>query len=91
MSRVKNISGGALYVSLLGRIVEDGEVVEIPDRQDGGDPEDPAMAIIVPTTDPDRPSRWEAVTGKEAKAAAAAAAPADPREPAAADDTGKAM
>ena len=36
MSLVKNISGGPLDVPLLGRTVEDGETVEVPDVQADG-------------------------------------------------------
>jgi len=60
MSKVKNISGGALDVPLLDRIVEDGEVVEVPDFQADGE-----SPIIWPG------NRWEPVTDKAAKAAKA--------------------
>jgi hypothetical protein len=68
MSRVKNISGGALDVPLLDRIVEDGEVVEVPDAQPDGSP------VVWP------PNRWEPVTDTTAKAAKAdsASAKSDP-------------
>jgi hypothetical protein len=58
MSKVKNISGGALDVPILGRIVGDGEIVEVPDVQPGGDPADPAMALLWPG------NRWEPVSDK---------------------------
>lgn len=64
MSRVKNVSGGPLDVPLLDRTVEDGEVVDVPDVQPGGDPKDPAMALIWP------PNRWEPVPDKPSKASA---------------------
>ena len=48
MSLVKNISGGPLDVPVLGRVVEDGEVVEVPDAGPGGEP-----AIVWP------PPKWE--------------------------------
>jgi len=50
MSLVKNISGGPLDVPLLGRIVEDGETVEVPDVQDDGE-----SPLVWP------PNRWEPV------------------------------
>ena len=37
MSKVKNVSGGARYVPLLGREVADGETVEVPDVQADGE------------------------------------------------------
>ena len=50
MSKVKNISGGQLDVPVLGRVVDDGETVDVPDFQaDGTSP------IVWP------PNRWEAV------------------------------
>lgn len=54
MSRVKNISGGPLDVPLLGRMVEDGEVVEVPDFQPGHTDETP-LPVIWPA------NRWEDV------------------------------
>ena len=64
MSRVKNISGGALDVPLLDRLVEDGEVVEVPDVQPGHTGEEP-LPIVWP------PDKWEPVA--DAKAAPKAA------------------
>jgi hypothetical protein len=55
MSRVKNVSGGALDVPLLDRVVEADEVVEVPDTQPDGSP------IIWPG------NRWEPVIDKPAK------------------------
>ena len=63
MSKVKNISGGALDVPLLDRIVEADEVVEVPDSQPDGSP------IVWP------PNRWEPVA--DAKPAAKASGKAD--------------
>jgi hypothetical protein len=76
VSKVKNVSGGALDVPLLDRIVEDGEIVDVPDVQADGE-----SPIIWPS------NRWEPVTDKAAKAAAKAdsAAAADATTPA--DDT----
>ena len=34
--RVKNVSGGPLDVPLLGRVVEDGETLDVPDVQADG-------------------------------------------------------
>jgi hypothetical protein len=68
MSKVKNISGGQLDVPLLGRLVEDGETVEVPDFQPGSTDENP-LPIIWPE------NRWEPVT--DAKPAAKASAKAD--------------
>ena len=82
MSNVRNISGGPLDVPLLDRVVEDGEVVEVPDFQPGSTDEEP-LPIVWP------PDKWEPVTAKAAKAAAKAA---DDSAKTAADDTsGKAM
>lgn len=58
MSRVKNVSGGPLDVPLLGRVVDDGETVEVPDAQADGSP------IVWPD------NRWQPVMDKAAKAAA---------------------
>lgn len=57
--RVKNISGGQLDVRVPGfeRVVEDGEIVEIPDFQPDGE-----SPIVVP------PDKWEPVADKKAKA-----------------------
>lgn len=81
MSNVRNISGGPLDVPLLDRVVEDGEVVEVPDFQPGSTDEEP-LPIVWP------PDKWEPVTAKAAKAAAKAGdssgTPAD-------DTSGKAM
>ena len=63
MSKVKNISGGALDVPLLGRQVEADEIVEVPDFQPGSTDENP-LPIVWPG------NRWEPVTDKPAKAAA---------------------
>jgi len=63
VSLVKNISGGPLDVPLLGRMVEDGETVEVPDVQ--GDGESP---IVWPG------NRWAPVTQKVAPEKAAKAA-----------------
>jgi hypothetical protein len=60
MSKVKNISGGSLDVPLLGRAVEDGEIVEVPDVQADG-----VSPIVWPG------NRWEPVTDTKPKAAKA--------------------
>ena len=52
--RVKNVSGGALDVPLLDRVVEDGETVEVPDAQPDGSP------IVWPG------NRWQPVDAKPA-------------------------
>ena len=67
MSKVKNISGGELDVPLLGRLVADGEIVEVPDFQPGSTDEDP-LPIVWP------PDKWEPVD--DGTPAALAAAPA---------------
>ncbi len=54
MSKVKNISGGQLDVPILDRLVEDGEVVDVPDFQPGSTDEEP-LPIVWP------PNRWEPV------------------------------
>ena len=59
MSRVKNISGGPLDVPILGRVVEDGETVEVPDFQPDGE-----SPIVWPA------NRWEPVAGPKAAKAA---------------------
>ena len=59
MSKVKNISGGALDVPLLGRAVEADEVADVPDFQADG-----VSPIVWP------PDKWEPVADKAAKAAA---------------------
>jgi hypothetical protein len=59
MSRVKNISGGALDVPLLNRTVEDGEIVDVPDFQPASTDEEP-LPIIWPG------NRWEPVTDTKA-------------------------
>jgi len=64
MSKVRNISGGELDVPLLGRLVADGEVVEVPDFQPGSTDENP-LPIVWP------PNRWEPVTDKPAAKASA--------------------
>lgn len=67
MSKVKNISGGPLDVPLLGRLVEDGEVVEVPDFQPGHNPDaKEGAADYLPVAWP--PGRWEPVAAKTAKA-----------------------
>jgi len=48
MSLVTNISGGPLDVPILGRVVEDGEQVEVPDFQPDG-----VSPIVWP------PPKWE--------------------------------
>lgn len=68
--KVKNISGGPLDVPLLGRVVEDGEVVDVPEFQPAHNPEaKEGAADYLPITWP--PSRWEPVTGKPAAKSAA--------------------
>ena len=62
MSKVKNISGGALDVPLLDRVVEADEIVEVPDVQADGE-----SPIVWPA------NRWEPVTAKPAKSAGKAA------------------
>jgi hypothetical protein len=61
MSTKKNISGGPLDVPLLGRVVEDGEVVEVPDFQPASTKEDP-LPIVWPG------NRWEDVAPPRVKA-----------------------
>jgi len=61
VSKVKNISGGPLDVPLLDRVVEDGEVVDVPDVQ--GDGESP---IVWPG------DKWEPVAAAKVKAEKAA-------------------
>ena len=64
MARVKNISGGPLDVPALGRMVDDGETVEVPDVQvDGESP------LIWPE------NRWEPVA--DSKAAKSSSGKAD--------------
>ena len=48
--RVKNVSGGPLDVPLLGRVVEDGETLDVPDVQADG-----VSPIVWP------PDKWEPV------------------------------
>ena len=55
MSLVRNISGGPLDVPLLNRVVEDGEVVEVPDFQPAHTDEEP-LPIQWPA------NRWEPVS-----------------------------
>ena len=55
MSKVRNISGGPLDVPLLDRVVEDGEVVDVPDFQPASTPQDP-LPIVWPS------NRWEPVS-----------------------------
>lgn len=64
MSLVKNISGGPLDVPLLNTVVEDGEVVEVPDFQPAHTDEDP-LPIIWPD------NRWEPVEDDPATEVAA--------------------
>jgi hypothetical protein len=64
MSLKKNISGGDLDVPLLGRLVPDGETVEVPDFQPGSTDENP-LPIVWPA------NRWEPVTDKPAATARA--------------------
>jgi hypothetical protein len=54
MSTKKNISGGDLDVPMLDRVVEDGEVVEVPDFQPASTKENP-LPIVWPG------NRWEDV------------------------------
>ena len=55
MSTVRNISGGALDVPLLNRVVEADEVVDVPDFQADG-----VSPIVWPG------NRWEPVSGQPA-------------------------
>ena len=55
MSKVKNISGGPLDVPLLDRVVDDGEIVDVPDVQADG-----VSPIVWPE------NRWQPVTDKPA-------------------------
>jgi hypothetical protein len=76
MSRQKNISGGPLDVPILGRAVDDGEIVDVPDFQpahnEKSEPGDPDhLPIVWPE------NRWQPVKAK-------AAAKADTATP---DDT----
>jgi hypothetical protein len=64
MSKVKNISGGALDVPLLGREVADGETVEVPDFQPAHTDENP-LPIVWP------PDKWEPVSDGDAQPVAA--------------------
>ena len=59
MSLVKNISGGPLDVPLLDRVVEDGEVTEVPDVQGDG-----VSPVIWP------PDKWQPVEEPKRKTAA---------------------
>lgn len=61
MSYVKNVSGGELDVPFLDRMVEDGEVVEVPDAQPDGSP------IVWPS------NRWEPASDPNAKTSKKAA------------------
>ena len=65
MPKIKNVSGGDLDVPFLG-MVQDGEIVDAPDFQADGE-----SPLVWPTTDPDRPPRWELVTDKPAAKASA--------------------
>ena len=60
MSQVRNISGGPLDVPLLDRVVEDGEVVDVPDVQADGE-----SPIVWPE------NRWQPVGAPAPPAAAA--------------------
>jgi len=63
MSKVRNVSGGPLDVPLLDRVVEAGEVVDVPDVQADG-----VSPIVWPS------NRWEPVAdAKPAKSAGKAA------------------
>lgn len=62
MSLKKNISGGTLDVPLLGRSVEDGETVRVPDFQPAHSDDNP-----LPITWP--PGKWEDVPEGSGKAA----------------------
>jgi hypothetical protein len=74
MSLKKNISGGELDVPLLGRIVGDGETVEVPDFQPAHDPaSQPGDPGYLPIVWP--PNRWQ--DADPPKAAKASARPAD--------------
>ena len=64
MSRVRNVSGGALDVPLLNRQVEADEVVDVPDFQPASTDEEP-LPIIWP------PDKWEPVDGDPAAEQAA--------------------
>lgn len=62
MSKVKNISGGPLDVPLLDRVIEDGEVVEVPDFQADGEspivwPENRWEPVTEPSVEPEKPKR----------------------------------
>jgi hypothetical protein len=72
MSLKKNISGGELDVPLLGRLVADGEVVEVPDFQPAHNPDSrPGDPDYLPITWPG--NRWQdADPPKAAKASAKA-------------------
>ena len=54
MSLRKNISGGPLDVPLLDRVIDVGEVVDVPDVQADGE-----SPIVWP------PDKWEAVAGPQ--------------------------
>ena len=61
MSLRKNISGGPLDVSFLGRTLEDGETAEFPDFQADGVspivwPDDKTQAVVLPA---EKPSKTE--------------------------------
>ena len=62
MSLVKNISGGPLDVPLLGRTVDDGETVEVPDMQADGTspivwPPDKWAPVAVPKVAPEKAAK----------------------------------
>jgi len=59
--RVKNVSGGPLDVPLLGRVVEDGETLDVPDFQADG-----ISPIVWP------PDKWEPVAAPKVAAEKAA-------------------
>ena len=62
MSKVKNISGGPLDVPLLDRVVDDGEIVDVPDVQADG-----VSPIVWPE------NRWEPVADKKPSSSGKAA------------------
>ena len=64
MSRVKNVSGGALDVPLLNRTVQADEIVDVPDYQPGHTDDNP-LPIVWPG------NRWEPVTDTPATKKAA--------------------
>jgi len=71
MSTVKNISGSPLDVPILGRMVEDGETVEVPDFQ-------PASTDRAPLPVAWPANRWEAAGGQPGTGPAAVPEPGSP-------------